>query len=138
MINSEKSGIAFSVHPVTQDDSQILIEAGFGLGEAIVSGAITPDAYIVSKKDNNIIDVNVNEQTKALYRETKGGNKWKELGEKGKKQILSEKEILKLSEIIKKIENHYGVPQDIEWAFVNGKFYITQSRPITTLRKDIG
>lgn len=135
MINSEESGIAFSVHPVTQDENQIIIEAGFGLGEAIVSGSITPDSYVVDKQRFSIIDVNINEQTKALYKKDKGGNEWRELGEKGKKQVLTEKEIIELSKLIVKIENHYNFPCDIEWAKENGKFYITQSRPITTIEK---
>jgi len=134
MVDSEKSGIAFSVHPVTQDENQIIIEAGFGLGEAIVSGSITPDSYVVDKQGFSIIDTNVNEQTKALYKKAKGGNEWKELGEKGKKQVLNEKEIIELSKLIVKIENHYGFPCDIEWAEEKGKFYIVQSRPITTLK----
>ncbi len=115
MIESEESGIAFSVHPVTQDENQIIIEAGFGLGEAIVSGQITPDSYVIDKQDWNIIDINVNKQTKALYKKSKGGNEWRELGEKGKKQVLTKKEIIELSKLIVKIENHYGFPVDIEW-----------------------
>ncbi|HAI73792.1 MAG TPA: hypothetical protein DCS28_03110 [Candidatus Moranbacteria bacterium] len=134
MVASKESGIAFSVHPVTQDENQIIIEAGFGLGEAIVSGSITPDSYVVDKQGFSILDINVNEQTKALYRKTKSGNEWKELGDKGKKQVLTEKEIIELSKLIIKIEKHYGFPCDIEWAKEKGKFYIVQSRPITTLR----
>lgn len=137
MINSEESGIAFSVHPVTQDKNQIIIEAGFGLGEAIVSGQITPDAYVIDKQDLHIIDINVNEQGRGLYRLPKGGNEWKELGENGEKQVLSEKEIVELSKLIIKIENHYNFPVDIEWAKEKGKFYIVQSRPITTLRNSL-
>ena len=136
MVNSEKSGIAFSVHPVTQDENQIIIEAGFGLGEAIVSGSITPDSYVIDKQGFNILDINVNEQAKALYRKTKGGNEWENLGEKGNKQVLSETEIVELSKLIVKIENHYGFPCDIEWAKEKGNFYIVQSRPITTLIKN--
>lgn len=138
MVDSEESGIAFSVHPVTQDENQIIIEAGFGLGEAIVSGSITPDSYVVDKQGFSILDINVNEQTKALYKKSIGGNEWKELGEKGKKQVLNENEIIELSKLIVKIENHYGFPCDIEWAKETGKFYILQSRPITTLSKKIG
>jgi len=133
MVESEKSGISFSVHPVTQDKNQLIIEAGFGLGEAIVSGQITPDSYVVEKEPRRIIDKNVVNQEKGLYRSNKGGNEWRELGEKGKKQVLNDKEIFKLSELILKIENHYGFPVDVEWAFENGNFYIVQSRPITTL-----
>ncbi len=133
MINSEESGIAFSVHPVTQDYNQLIIEAGFGLGEAIVSGQITPDSYVVDKQDWHIIDININEQVKGLFRKEGGGNEWEELADKGKEQVLNEKEILELSKLIVKIEKHYSFPCDIEWAKEKGKFYITQSRPITTL-----
>ena len=133
MVNSEESGIAFSVHPVTQDKNQIIIEAGFGLGEAIVSGSVTPDSYVVNKQKFNILDIHVNEQTKALYKKAKGGNEWKKLGAKGKNQVLTEKEIVELSKLIVNIENHYGFPCDIEWAKEKGKFYIVQSRPITTI-----
>lgn len=133
MVASEQSGIAFSVHPVTQDENQIIIEAGFGLGEAIVSGAITPDSYFVDKQSFKILDINVTEQSQGLYGKNKGGNEWKDLEEKGKEQVLSKKEIVGLSKLIVKIENHYGFPCDIEWAKENGKFYVVQSRPITTI-----
>lgn len=133
MVNSELSGVAFSVHPITEDVDQIVIEAGFGLGEAIVSGQITPDSYVVSKKDNSLIDTNVNKQKKALYR-GEGGNKWEELGDKGLEQVLNEDQIPELSKLVVSIEDHYGSPQDIEWAFAEGQFYITQSRPITTIK----
>lgn len=133
MVESEKSGIAFSVHPVTQDRNQLIIEAGFGLGEAIVSGQITPDSYVVEKQPRRIIDKNVQVQTKGLYRAENGGNEWHEIPkEQGKKQVLSDEEILELSEIILKIENHYNFPCDIEWAF-DKNFFIVQSRPITTM-----
>ena len=134
MVNSEKSGIAFSVHPVTEDRNQLIIEAGLGLGEAIVSGSVTPDSYVVEKEPRKIIDINVANQTKALYRKEGGDNKWVDLtSNEASQQVLTEKEILKLSELILTVENHYGFPCDIEWAYEGGKFYIVQSRPITTL-----
>ncbi len=111
MVKSEKSGIAFSVHPVTQDRNQLIIEAGLGLGEAVVSGRITPDSYVVEKQPRRIIDKNIQTQ----------------------KSVLSDKEILELSELVLKIENHFGFPCDIEWAFERDVIYIVQSRPITTL-----
>ena len=136
MVNSEVSGIAFSVHPVTQDSNQLIIEAGFGLGEAIVSGSVTPDSYVVEKEPRRIIDINVNVQNKALYRTEGGGNNWQDLSkELAEKQVLSESQILEFANIIITIENHYGFPCDIEWAYENGQFYIVQSRPITTLLK---
>ncbi len=135
MVKSEKSGIAFSVHPVTQDKNQLIIEAAYGLGEAIVSGQITPDSYVVEKNPRRIIDKNVNVQTRGLYRFKKGGNEWRDIPkELGEKQVLPAKELSELSEIIIHIENHYGFPVDVEWAVEKGKFYIVQSRPITTLK----
>lgn len=136
MIISEESGIAFSVHPVTEDKNQLFIEAVFGLGEAIVSGKITPDSYVVDKQDWHIIDINVNEQAKGLFKAKDGGSEWKELGKEGEKQVLSDKEMIELAKLIAKIEKHYGFPVDVEWAKEKRKFYILQSRPITTLIHD--
>ncbi len=136
MINSEISGIAFSVHPVTEDKNQLIIEAGFGLGEAIVSGSITPDSYVVEKEPRKIIDTNIATQNRGLYRLDNGGNKWLNIAEpKASSQVLDNKQVLELSDIILGIEDHYGFPCDIEWAYEGGKFYIVQSRPITTLSK---
>ena len=134
MVDSEISGVAFSVNPVTQDANQLVIEAGWGLGEAIVKGAITPDNYIVGKKDLSLVEINVNEQTKGFYRKGKGGNEWKEIPvDKQETQKLTGPQILELAKLIINIEKHYSFPVDVEWAYENGKFYITQSRPITTL-----
>jgi phosphohistidine swiveling domain-containing protein len=144
MVQSEISGIAFSVHPVTEDRNQLIIEAGFGLGEAIVSGSITPDSYVVEKEPTSfakgyggepkIIDINTSTQTKGLFKNEKGETDWIDIPEpKASSQVLNEKQILGLSDLIIKIENHYGFPCDIEWAYEDGKFYIVQSRPITTL-----
>jgi pyruvate,water dikinase len=132
MVQSEISGIAFTVHPVTKDKNQMVVEAGFGLGEAIVGGMVTPDTYVVHKNDFSILDINVSEQTFAIVK-TKLGNRNKKLGNSGGKQKLTGKQIVEIAKICKNIEKHYSKPQDIEWAFEKGKFYITQSRPITTL-----
>ena len=134
MVASEVSGIAFSVHPVTEDRNQLIIEAGFGLGEAIVSGQVTPDSYVVEKTPRKVLDINVSTQTRALCRAEKGGNEWQYISEpRASSQVLDEKQIFELSDLIVKIENHYGFPCDIEWVYEGGKFYIVQSRPITTL-----
>jgi phosphohistidine swiveling domain-containing protein len=134
MVQSEVSGIAFSVHPVTEDRNQLIIEGGFGLGEAIVSGSVTPDSYVVEKEPRNILDINVSTQSRGLFKGVNGGNEWKEISEpQASSQVLTEAQIKELSELILLIEKHYGFPCDIEWAFEAGKFYIVQSRPITTL-----
>lgn len=134
MVNSKIAGITFTVHPVTKDKKQIIIEAGFGLGEAIVSGQITPDSYVIEKESWDIIDINVVEQEKQMIRIPAGGNEWIDLPEHKKEtQKLTKDQIVELAKLCYDIEKHYKFPCDIEWAFENGKFYITQSRPITTL-----
>ncbi len=134
MVESEISGIAFSVHPVTQDRNQLIIEAVYGLGEAVVSGTITPDSYVVEKNTWLITDVYVTDQERELVRLATGGNEWKPVTESRKdKQKLTRDQILELAKLIALIEDHYGFPVDVEWALENRKFYITQSRPITTL-----
>lgn len=134
MVQSEISGICFTVHPIIKDKTQMVIEAGYGLGEAIVSGQITPDTYVVDKRDFSLSDINVAEQEKMLVRNPRGGNVWKPVPAADRnKQTLTGKEIIELAKLCVKIEKHYKKPQDIEWALEKGKFYITQSRPITTL-----
>ncbi len=134
MVNSDAAGIAFSVHPVTEDYNQLIIEGGFGLGEAIVSGQVTPDSYVVTKEPRAILDKNISVQSRGLYRKEGGGNVWTDLPEAhGAKPVLSDAQVLALADMICGIEKHYGFPVDTEWAMENGKMYITQSRPITTL-----
>ena len=133
MIQSDISGICFTVHPVTQDRNQMVIETGWGLGEAIVGGKITPDTYVISKKDWVIIDANISQQEMMIIRQ---GNRIKETKvPKAKQEIqkLSNKKIIELAKLCQKIEEHYKKPQDIEFAIEDNKLYITQSRPITTL-----
>ena len=135
MVQSVVSGICFTVHPVTQDKNQMIIEAGWGLGEAIVSGQITPDSYIIDKADECLLDMTVAKQERQLKR-GKGGCVWAAVPKvEQEKQKLSGKNILELARLCKKIEQHYGCPQDIEWAHDGRGFFVTQSRPITTLRR---
>ncbi len=134
MVQSEISGIAFSVHPVTQDYNQMIIEAGWGLGEAVVSGQITPDSYVLEKEPRNILDINIADQERMMVRKSEGGNEWVDVEDNKKAvQKLSGRQIVELSDVIMRIEKHYGFPCDIEWAMQNSTIYVVQSRPITTL-----
>jgi len=154
MIQSEISGIVFTVHPVTEDKDQMVIEAGYGLGEAIVGGKITPDTYIINKLTlrpalrrrlwrgeqaqgiiaEAIMDKNISSQKIKIVRQGSGVVEVEvEAGERDKQKLTDEK-ILELADTCVKIEKHYNSPQDIEWAFAEDKVYIVQSRPITTLR----
>ena len=135
MIDSELSGIAFTVDPVDKSYSKISIEASYGLGEAIVSGKVTPDVYTVDKNSTRLVDKVIANKTSSLVISNSGmGNEWVTVSEPmASSQVLSDSQILDLSQIVLNIEKHYTAPQDVEWAFVNGQFYIMQSRPITTL-----
>lgn len=140
MVQSDVSGICFTVHPVTKDKNQMIIEAGYGLGEAIVSGQITPDSYVINKDDLEVIDINVADQERKIVRDEteEGGNHWVEVDSEDRgKQKLTDEQIVELTKICAKIEKHYGFPCDIEWAMTKKlqkwEFFIVQSRPITTL-----
>lgn len=133
MVQSEVAGVTFTVHPVTRDTNQMILEACWGLGEFIVGGVVTPDSYVVDKKDGTILDVYMSDQEKMLVRSTHGNSEVAVPQDKKEKQKLDNKQIGELAEICKGIEKHYGFPCDIEWAMEEGMFCIVQSRPITTL-----
>lgn len=137
MIASDSAGVAFSVHPVTENMDQLLAEAAFGLGEPVVSGSVTPDSYIVGKEPRRIIQINIAEKNQALVlsEDTEGNELVAIEGPKVYEQVLDNTRILELADLVVAIEKHYGFPCDVEWALENGKFYILQSRPITTLSK---
>ncbi len=134
MINSEKSGIAFTKNPLSGEN--ILIEAIFGLGEGIVSGIIQPDVYIINN-ELDILDKKAGEKKKAITRNAAGENEEIKLTEeRSNQQTLTDGQIKELANIAIKIENHFKKPQDIEFAIEGGDVYIVQSRPITTLDKE--
>ena len=138
MIASELAGIGFSVHPVTQEPGVQLIEAGLGQGEAIVSGQIVPDQYIVRAVEQQILDRVVSKQKKALYLvEGRNTTEWKNLDEaSGSAQKLSDGQVLEYAGLLKQMHDHYGKPVDTEWAMTGGRFHILQARPITTLARE--
>jgi len=136
MVQSDISGIAFTVHPITEDYNQMVIEAGYGLGEAIVSGSVTPDTYVIDKTDKSLIDINISQQERKIVRDEEKETDWVEVSKKEQqKQKMTGKKIVELAEICLGIEKHFNFPCDIEWAMEDDKLYITQSRPITTLSK---
>lgn len=134
MIQSEVSGIAFSAHPISNDRTQLVIEAGFGLGEAIVSGEVTPDTYVVDKKTGRLLEKQVSQQERKLIRATSGATAWDAIGPEGSHQKLTEKQISKLCDLTTELEAFFKYPVDVEWALRGDILYILQSRPITTLR----
>ncbi|MCA9100149.1 MAG: hypothetical protein KDA63_03305 [Planctomycetales bacterium] len=134
MIPSEVSGIGFSVHPVTQEPDMRLIEACFGQGEAIVSGRIVPDQFIVRRGAQEIVDRVHARQREALFLDHAAAEpQWHQLGERGGEPKLSDAQALEYAALLDRIEDHYGQPMDTEWALVGEAFHLLQARPITTL-----
>ena len=138
MVQSERSGVVFTMHPVTNDKTKIVIEAIYGLGEAAVSGAVTPDMYIVDKTSGEVVERQVVPQEQEFVRQAHAQpgneqNHWSDV-DRGRrtKQKLSDEEIGELAAIGQHLEQHFGGPQDIEWAYENGLLYIVQARAVTT------
>ncbi|MEK6954376.1 MAG: PEP/pyruvate-binding domain-containing protein [Candidatus Micrarchaeota archaeon] len=137
MVQSEVAGVVFTVHPVTKDKNQMVIEAAYGLGESVVAGLVSPDNYVVDKRDLSLVDVAVNEQEKMITKKITG-NKVQTVSvpvppNLRSKQKMDGKTIIQLAKICIGIEKHYNFPQDMEFAIEKGKIYIVQSRPITTM-----
>ena len=137
MIQSDKSGIAFSIDQVTNYKLKITIEAIFGLGEYVVGGKVTPDHYIVDKSSLVILEKKINYQNLKLTKLGMSNKEVKLSKTEGSKEKLTEEEIIKVTMLVKQIEDHYKYPQDIEWAIEKNKVYIVQSRPITTIKETI-
>jgi len=139
MVQSQRSGVMFTLEPVTGDRSKIVIEALYGLGEAVVSGAFTPDYYVVDKATLSIVERTVVRQERQLVRNPEAApgqetNLWLPvLAHEVGQQKLTDQEIVTLAQMGRHVEEHYGVPQDIEWAEENGEFFIVQSRPVTAM-----
>jgi len=132
MIFPDVAGITFTADPVTSNRKVLSIDASFGLGEALVSGLVNADNYKV--REGRVTDKKVSCKKLAICASKDGGTKEKEIeSERQNRQALTDEQILRLERIGRKIEEHFGRPQDIEWCLVDETFYIVQSRPITTL-----
>jgi pyruvate,water dikinase len=135
MIESDASGVMFSIDPVNNDKSIIVIEAIYGLGEYIVQGTVTPDHYEVDKKTLHILKKSIATQEHKMA--LKGKNNVDMILKKDARntQKISDRHIIELANLARKLEKHYYFPQDIEWALENNEVFIVQTRPITTIKK---
>ncbi|MBL7159047.1 phosphoenolpyruvate synthase [Candidatus Microgenomates bacterium] len=134
MIQSDTSGVMFTIDPVTNDKKNLVIESVYGLGEYIVQGKVEPDFYKVRKYDLQIMEKQMGQQEIAFKRDSHG--KTREMKIKKdlqKKQKITGKQIIALAQLGRELERHYYFPQDIEWAIEKNKIYILQTRPVTTL-----
>ncbi|MEH2149225.1 phosphoenolpyruvate synthase [Nostoc sp.] len=132
MVFPQVAGILFTADPVTSNRKVLSIDASFGLGEAMVRGIVNADIYKVG--NGKVIDKNISTKKRAIYALKDGGTKEQEIEQQRQnRQALTDEQIVQLERIGRKIEEHFGSPQDIEWCLVDDRFYIVQSRPITTL-----
>ncbi len=133
LVHSEKAGVMFTSHPITGEPLTI-IEGSWGLGEAVVSGSVSPDKYIFDQRSEKVEDILISNKKVEIIADGDHGTKLVEVtGARQDTQVLSSAEITKLAMYGKIAENHYGIPQDVEWGIVSGTIYILQSRPITTI-----
>ncbi|MFQ5859489.1 MAG: PEP/pyruvate-binding domain-containing protein, partial [Anaerolineae bacterium] len=134
MIPSEVAGIMFTANPITGNPDEALLNASWGLGEAIVAGLVTPDTFTVRKSDGHVVSLEVGAKERTIEYAKDGGTVELETpAERRDVPALSDEQVAELVALGQQIETHYGAPQDIEWAYAGGRFYVLQSRAITTL-----
>lgn len=136
LVPSETSGVAFTAHPVTGALDQVIINASFGLGEAIVSGRVTPDSFLVDKSSFSLLEREIYAKELAVYPHPAGGGGTIEemlSPNRQREASLSDAQACDVARLAADVEKHYGSPQDIEWALHQETLYLLQSRPITTL-----
>ncbi len=131
MVSSDRSGVMFTSDPARRDE--VLIEAAFGLGEVVVSGSVEPDTYRVDRDTVQVREMRIGHKTHQITSGADGDEHTPIADSIAWKRVLSDDEIDAVGSIGLAIEAHYGVPQDIEWAYVGDSLFVVQSRPITTL-----
>ena len=132
MVESQASGVLFTANPLTGLRTETIIDATFGLGEALVSGQVEPDHYVISRMRKQIISKYIGKKELTIHGLADGGTKVEE-HDRSTLQVLPDEQILALSELCDQIESSYGFPQDIEWAWAQDQLFILQTRPITSL-----
>jgi pyruvate,water dikinase len=138
LVHSEKAGVMFTSHPISGEPLTI-IEGSWGLGEAVVSGSVSPDHYVFDQRTETIAEVTIVNKNVEIIPDGSHGTKLVPVdAARQDARVLSDEELKKLAMYGKIAENHYGIPQDVEWGIVAGTIYILQSRPITTIGKKEG
>ncbi len=136
MVDAQKSGVMFTSHPST-GDAKIIIEAAWGLGEAVVSGSVSPDNYVIDRETGAAEDITIADKKVMHTKDVDTGETVERSvpDDKRNARVLTEADIARLVELGEEVEEHYGTPQDVEWAIVDGEVFMLQSRPITTINE---
>ncbi len=133
LIDASKSGILFTANPVNGRRDQMLLNSSWGLGEAIVGGEVNPDQWVIDKVNGTVMEENIARKAVKVIRKDQGIELVDVPEEKQDQVTLTNNEVSALLELGQKVEQYFGAPQDIEWAFSDGRFYLVQTRPITSL-----
>lgn len=138
MVDSQRSGVMFSVDPSTGNRSRVVIEAALGLGEVVVGGLVEPDTYVLTKEGPRLLHARVGHQAFRIVRGPDGRDRREDLSpEEGGRRVLSDEEAVELARLALRVEEHYGSPQDMEWAIgPDGRTWLVQSRPVTALEPE--
>ena len=134
MVDAEKSGVMFTRHPST-GDRQMIVESAWGLGEAVVSGAVSPDHYVIDPDTATVVESTITDKKQQMIKNPETGETELKAvtDDKRTARVLSDADVQKLVDLGQIVEDHYGEPQDVEWAIVDGEVFMLQSRPITTI-----
>lgn len=135
MVPAEIAGVAFSVNPITGNQDQVLINASWGLGESVVSGQVTPDNIVATKADGTLTAYDVGEKAMEIALDAESGRGTVDRPvspERAAQRCLSDDDIRTIVGLARRAEQHYGQPQDIEFAYAHGIWHLLQARPITT------
>src|SRR5262249_53151263 len=135
LVPSDASGIAFTAHPVTGELDRVVINASWGLGEAIVSGRGTPDSFVVGQESLALLEGGVFGKQRAIFPAPDGGGTLEtELPrERALAPSITDDEAREVARLAAEVERRFGCPQDVEWGLHDGRIFLLQSRPITTL-----
>ncbi|MCH8950027.1 MAG: PEP/pyruvate-binding domain-containing protein, partial [Chloroflexi bacterium] len=132
LVPAEASGVLFTLDPVSGDRDAVLIDAAFGLGESVVSGAVTPDHFVVAKADGAIRHRQIASKRMQIVADEGGGVRTEEVSDgRASEASLTDEQVIELARLAIRIEEQAGAPQDIEWSVAGGQFYILQARPVT-------
>src|SRR6185436_6601109 len=134
MIDAAAAGVMFTANPITGSRNETVIDANPGLGEAVVSGAVNPDHFVVNSVDDRIVTRRLGDKRVMITSRPGGGTAHQELADTSSEACLDDAQVLQLVDLGEEVQREYGAPQDTEWALDSvGRFWLTQARPITTL-----
>jgi phosphohistidine swiveling domain-containing protein len=134
MIDAAAAGVMFTANPITGSRNETVIDAAPGLGEAVVSGAVNPDHFVVNSIDRRIVARRLGDNRMMITSVAGGGTERRELADRSSEACLDDQQVLQLVDLGQQVQRHYAAPQDTEWALDSaGRFWLTQARPITTL-----